>query len=184
MDSKPDYPFTNWTDYYAAFKCSLSSSDYQDEYPNYAKMIDNGENDFTIMYDLLTKYHLVPQEGLDGLIQSVIDAPRYAKDSRRIIALMIRALVNDGAVPKIDKIFELKYETADKCYFEDEVIDISVRAMLLDIMSAYDIDVSRFIDNSSITPMYWEDIPIAEYSYKTGFLMALKHESKYLQNLQ
>jgi hypothetical protein len=198
-----DYPFTSWNDYYAAFGESLSTEFYSETYPKYANRADVYINsDADIVKELLNS-GLDSQEGLNGLIHTVVNNGRYALDMKRDIIDMMKLFVDHGAIPKVDDVFRLKYQSNDKKYvegevvcidvqdFEDEVTYIKARGMMLDIISSFkfaysslDVDVQAFLGvGNTIVPMYWEEIPLQVHNYKTAFLMALAHESEYLRSI-
>ena len=178
MSAPTDYPFTSWSNYYAAFGESLSTEFFCETYPKYANQLDAD-----IVKELLG-LGLDPQDGLNGLIQTVANNGRYALDMKSIITDMMKLFVDHGAIPKVDDIFKLMHESDDKKYFEDEVTYIKARGMMLDIIGSFSSLDKAILGGNTIIPTYWEDIALEDHSYKTAFLMALAHESEYLRRIQ
>jgi hypothetical protein len=168
-----DYPFSNWTAFYAAMSESLQSEFYAEKYPNYANAIAElgSDVDYNIVKGFLEK-GLDAQEGLDGLINTVIDGSRYAKESCTSIHKMVLLLMEHNALPDIDKLFRLRYEPVWS-NFEDEVQFSVSRGILLKA-----IDQKIPIDLSSINSMYWEDIEHESIDYHTAVKMSIKYEKE------
>ena len=53
---------------------------------------------------------------------------------------------------------------------------------MIDELSKYDMDVSRYGDWTTVNATYWEDISL-DVDYTTQFRMYLKYCSHYLQSL-
>lgn len=191
MSAPTDYPFTSWSNYYAAFGENLSTEFCCETYPKYANRLDVYINSDADIVKELLGLGLDPQEGLNGLIHTVVNNGRYALDMKSIITDMMKLFVDHGAIPKVDDIFKLMHESDDKKYFEDEVMYINARGMMLDIVSSFkfaysslDMDVKAILGvGNTIIPTYWEYIALEAHSYKTAFLMALAHESEYLRSI-
>jgi hypothetical protein len=186
MSAAADYPFSNWSDYFAAFQESLASEFYGATYPMYEKAqehCDVGDVDVAIVKELLGK-GLEAQGGLDRLVDAVVDYGRYAPDFKGTINDMAQVFAKNGARFKCEKIFQLKFESPE--HFEDEVIFIYARGIMLDVLiRTYGVDLSPYVQYiKAIEATYWEDIPLDKYDYQTAFLMALKGESKFLSQFK
>lgn len=69
----PDYPFSNWEDFFEAFRYVLFSPISKEKYKKYIMMIDNSKEDthVQITRQLLEEKNDA-QEGLDRLVMSVV----------------------------------------------------------------------------------------------------------------
>lgn len=167
--NEADYPFSNWSEYYKAFNETLESTDYSELYPKYAAMNDESN---TVDVDIVKGFlenGLNAQDGLDGLIEAVINGPRYAKDGQYTIGKMAGLFMNKGAAPNMDSVFSLKYEPV-WANFEDEMCHVVSRAVLLKVFG--ELGIKTELKGES---MQWEDIP-SSTDYQTAFNMALKYE--------
>ena len=164
-----DYPFSNWSEHYKAFTESLESTDYSGIYPKYGAMNDESN---TVDVDIVNSFlenGLDAQEGLDGLIEAVINGPRYAKDVQNNIKKMASSLMSHGAVPNMAKVFSLKYE-AIWDNFEDEMCHAISRAILLKVFGELGIHYDIKGD-----AMQWEEIS-SSTDYHVAVNMAIKYE--------
>ena len=174
-DNIADYPISNWSEYYKAFTESLETTDYCEMYPKYSTMNDESN---TVDIDIVNSFlenGLNAQEGLDGLIDAVINGPRYASDVQHTISKMASSLMSHGAVPNMDKVFSLKYE-AIWDNFEDEMCHTISRAILLNVFG--ELGIHYDIKGES---MQWEDIP-SSTDYHVAVNMAIKYELSELNN--
>jgi hypothetical protein len=179
-----DYPFPTYEDYCDALKEALNSEFYAEEHPKYAQQHNiRGwfELDKSIILDYLDK-GLDAHQGLNNLVQVLIESNRYAKDIPDIIDKYIQLFVERGAIPDITPVYRSYHKTSNFLDYEDEVRVYTIRGILIDIFSQY-VDVTNNIDWSTIKETYYEDIILMrnrEYDFETARLMALKYESKYL----
>ena len=164
---------------------SLMSYDDKQLFPEYAKLTDEmNKADVVIVEALLAKGYN-PQEGLDKFVYACVDGPRYLHElvGYGIVADILRLFVNHGAkvsnVPT-DRLFSIEYSGLKS--IEDESSFVAAKGLMIDELSKYNMDVSRYGDWTTIHATYWEDIPV-EVDYTTQFRMYLKHCSKYLQSL-
>ena len=177
--------FPTWAAYMKAYSMSLMSYDYKEFFPEYANLIDNvSKADLVIVEALLAKVYN-PQEGLDKFVYACVDGPRYLHDAvdYGIVADILRLFVNHGATVRnmpTDRLFSIEYSGLKS--IEDESSFVAAKGLMIDELSKYDMDVSRYGDWTTVNATYWEDIPV-EVDYTTQFRMYLKHCSKYLQSL-
>ena len=179
-----NYPFSNWDDFFNAFKESLTSEDYGVKFPDYAKMIDNhgSKIDVQITKQLLDEKNDT-QEGFDKLIKAVVDGSRYAKDSYYSIRDMIKLLIIRGATVTEDHTEFLLKPSFEN--FEDDVSNCDGRALLLQLFGT----AKAKLEN--VQSCYWEYIPdyeqipndITNKLYINAFHMNLKHQiEQYVEN--
>jgi len=177
--------FPTWASYGKAFSLSLVSADYNIDFPEYANLISKLKKADTLIVEALLAKGYNPQEGLDTFIYACVDGPRYLKDAVEIgvVGDLIRLFVNHGATVRnvpTDRLFSIEYSGLKS--IEDESSFVAAKGLMIDELSKYDMDVSRYGDWTTVNATYWEDIPV-EVDYTTQFRMYLKHCSKYLQSL-
>jgi hypothetical protein len=126
-----------------------------------------------------------PQYAFDQFICAILDGQKYVETYFIVINNIIKIFIDLGVQINLDRIFDRRYniDQSDK-YFEDEIVEYKARAILLDILSEYNINlfVKRYCDWQTIKPTYYENIP-CNTNYDTARYMVLKYYSKYLQSL-
>jgi len=177
--------FPTWASYGKAFSLSLVSADYNIDFPEYANLISKLKKADTLIVEALLAKGYNPQEGLDTFIYACVDGPRYLKDAVEIgvVGDLIRLFVNHGATVRnvpTDRLFSIEYSGLKS--IEDESAFIAAKGLMIDELSKYDMDVSRYGDWTTVNATYWEDISL-DVDYTTQFRMYLKYCSHYLQSL-
>ena len=131
-----------------------------------------GDIDVKIVNDFLQK-GLDAQEGLDGLISTVMGGSRYAKEMCVFIHKMVALLMDHNAHPDIDKLFQLWFEPVWSNFEDEAQLSVS-RGILLEA-----IEQKISIDSlTSIESMYWEDIEYESIDYHTAIKMTIKYEKE------
>ena len=175
-----DYPFYNWSDYFAALTHSIATYDFGKQYPMYEHIIKaKNEHDVAIVHDMIKQGHDV-QEGLDGLAQAVIDGAKHLDGLP--LAKMVALLVHNGAKPDADKLFTAMSNI--QTHIDDETNAYRARAQLIDIFSIYGIDVTKYTDWVNVRAQNWNNVPLdlmRSGDYIDMHYSSLKYHSKYLQ---
>ena len=158
-----DYPFTNWTDYFKTLLKVFSTEFYSETYPLYADFCEEmgKESDVTIMFDLLERFQTQEwaQEGLDGLIDTVIKGPRYSYEHVSYFEPVVKKMIDRGAVVNFNRIFTPHLnedEQKKKNGFEEESYGFNSRGQLLILFDKLGVELPSVIVNA--VPVYWEDL--------------------------
>jgi len=181
-----DYPFSNWDNYYNALTEHLSSEYYIDKYPNYYKeQCKYGNNiNVQIIAKFIENKH-DPQDGLNGLIKSLLIGHKLAIVIKDILPTIIKMFIENGAKINLYMLFEPFY--INENYIEDELETYELRGMLVDILVQYDEmkkSIDSYIDWKSIENNYWVNMPnYKTYDYNTLRYMTIKYHSFYLKNI-
>ena len=152
-----DYPFSNWTDYFKALLKSFQTEFYFETYPEYHAVCQSAEKtDNDIMLDILSLHPTKEwaQEGLDGLINTVVDGPRYSYEWVHSFQSVVEKMISLGAVVDLTYVFKKSIYTVT-C-FEEESYSFNSRAQLLLLFEKMGVEMPSVIKNA--TPIYWEDI--------------------------
>ena len=180
-----DYPFETYTDYLDAFIHMLNKKTYGKKYPIYesAHFYYGYEINELLVRNFISQ-NLDVQKAFDQFISTVLEG-KYVEQYVNTIQNIIKIFIDVGAQLNLSRLLDRKYniEQTDK-YFEDEIVEYKVRAILLDILSEYNINlfVKRYCDWKNIKPTYYENIP-CNTNYDIARFMVLKYYSKYLQSL-
>jgi hypothetical protein len=175
-----DYPFTNWTDYFKALLKSFQTEFLDDTYPIYDEILREGNvTDVKIMLDILARQPTKEwaQEGLDGLIKTVVDGSRYSYEHVNSFETVFEKMIALGAVVNLSYIIN---KNAEASCFEDDSYSFNPRGKLLFLFEKIGVEMPPAIKNA--TPIYWEDIVDAwenepkQYSdeYMKGFYNGIK----------
>ena len=168
-------PYNTWREFYDAFKCSLDSEDFNEEYFEYEEYLDECGTDEDIVKHLLTK-GCDPQEGMDGMVEALLFSSRYVSDNIDTIQKCMKLLFDAGAKLDGSKVFERTYYTINAT-LEDEVNNYYSKAVL-----AMFLDPTEYVNDwESITPVYWEDIPEWR-DFDVARMMHLKNCYNHLKN--
>jgi len=197
LEEKPDYPFKTYQMFLDAFSYMLRTKFYGKKYPIYesshyyygfvinellVRNFINQNHNHNQNQNHDTQF---VQNAFEQFISAILDGQKYAENYLTIIKNIIKIFIDEGAQLNISRLLDRKYniDQTDK-YFEDEIVEYRVRAMLLDILSEYNINlfVKRYCDWKDIKPTYYENIP-CNTNYDTARYMVLKYYSKYLQSL-
>lgn len=194
-----DYPFDTWNGFFSAFKRSLQSEFYGDEYPGYKREQDErGGNavDVSIVEALLAN-GASPQDGFDGLIQAVLNGDRYAHGLRNgYLSSLFQPILARGVILNLAPIFaatnpppapETRVGTMGDDWEEEANSNYKARGVLLDeLADAMDkqelglLDASQFYDFDSIPAAEWEDEDIGGILFEKARMMILKGQSEFL----
>jgi hypothetical protein len=133
-----------------------------------------------IMFDILALHPTKEwaQEGLDGLIKTVVDGPRYSSDFVKNKEPIVEKLISLGAVVDLTYVVEKIGKT--KYGFEEDAFSFNCRGVLLSLFEKMGVEMPLAIKNA--TPIYWEDVsenwdePAQEsYEYMTQFYNGIKY---------
>ena len=180
-----DYPFETYTDYINAFIHMLNKKTYGKKYPVYesAHFYYGLEINELLVRNFMYQNNKL-QEAFDQFISIILEG-KYVEIYLNTIRNIIKIFIDDGVQLNLSRLLDRRYniEQSGK-YFEDEIVEYKVRAILLDILSEYNINlfVKRYCDWKTIKPTYYENIP-CNTPYDTARFMVLKYYSKYLQSL-
>ena len=167
-------PYNDWKTFYEAFKCSLDTEFFGEEYPEYEEYIDE-EEDESIVKHLLAN-GCDPQEGIDGMMDALLFSSRYVSDQIDTIQKCMKLLFDAGAKLDGTKVFARTYDPSEAT-LEDEVNNYYSRAVL-----AMFLDPQVYVaDWNEIQPKYWEDIP-EDTDFDEARLMHLKDCYIHLSN--
>ena len=151
-----DYPFSNWTDYFKALLVSFQTEFYDETYPEYhAVCLSAEKTDMDIMFDILSLHPTKEwaQEGLDGMIKTVVDGPRYSPDFVKNKEPIVEKLISLGAV--VDLTYVVKKFRHVEYGFEEDSWTFNCRGLLLSLFEKLGVEMPSVIKNA--TPVYWED---------------------------
>lgn len=164
-------PYKSWAEFYDAFKCSLDTEYYEEEYPEYGKYLDED-----IVSHLLS-IGCDPQEGLDWFVDAVLFSSRYVLDRIDTIQKCMKILFDAGAKLDATKVFARTYDPSDAT-LEDEINNYESKAII-----AMFTDPEKYVKNwNDIHGKYWEDIDLDSTDFETARLMHLKYRCDYLEN--
>jgi hypothetical protein len=150
-----DYPFSNWTDYFKAVLLSCQTEFYFETYPEYHAVCQSEKTDMGIMFDILSLHPTKEwaQEGLDEMIKTVVNAPRYSSDFAKNKGPIIEKMISLGAVADLTYVVT-KFRHVEYG-FEEDSYSFSCRGVLLSLFEKLGVEMPSVIKNA--TPVYWED---------------------------
>jgi len=182
-----DYPFQTYTDYINAFRYMLTKKSYKKKYPVYesAHYYYGLEiNELLVKNFISLNQNNNTQNAFDQFISIILEG-KYVEKYVNTIRNIIKIFIDAGVQLNIARLLDRRYniEQSGK-YFEDEIVEYKVRAILLDIFADYNINlfVKRYCNWQTIKPTYYENIP-CNTPYDVARFMVLKYYSKYLQSL-
>jgi hypothetical protein len=158
-----DYPFTNWTGYFKTLLEVFSTELYGETYPLYEHFCqDKGfDGDVEIMTELLERSPSQEwaQEGLNGLVDTMIKGPRYSYEYVSHFEPVIKKMLDRGAVIDVNRVLtpHLSVAEREKPYgFETESQGFNIRGKLLAMFVTYGVELPAVITDAD--PVYWEDL--------------------------
>ena len=162
-------PFTTFEDYFPALAYSLCTEFFADPFPAYDTFCkENKLADAKIVHHILNLHETKEnaQLGLSGLVKTLVENHRYAKDLIPTFEGSIKRMLMMGAVFREDDL-RMIVEPIEDCELEDQWVAIEVKACLLAFLHRrFGMTIPSWILNAPIdaTMDAYEDFDMAYFS--------------------